>query len=131
MPFTMERIGVVQTEAKELPHHCRLSDIEGYLIIDEKYRLGLTDIQLGDRIIVLFCFHESPVFTSKMLRLVPPHRDNELGVFNTCSPRRPNPIGMSVVEVLGINGSRIQVKGIDMRDGTPILDIKPFRAFAD
>jgi len=127
--FMMKPIGVIRTQSKVLPHHCRLSDVEGILKVEEQYRSGLTDIQLGERIIVLFCFHESPAFTSGMLRLVPPRRDDELGVFSTCSPRRPNPIGMSVVEVLVVNDTELRVKGLDMRDGTPILDIKPFRAF--
>ena len=48
-----------------------------------------------------------------------------MGVFSTCSPIRPNPIGMSVVEVLGIRGTNIDVRGLDMLDSTPILDIKP------
>jgi tRNA (Thr-GGU) A37 N-methylase len=48
-----------------------------------------------------------------------------LGVFSICSPIRPNPIGMSLLEVVGIEGNRISVKGLDMEDGTPILDLKP------
>ena len=49
-----------------------------------------------------------------------------MGVFSICSPIRPNPIGMSVLEVLGIRGSNISVRRLDMLDGTPILDIKPY-----
>jgi tRNA (Thr-GGU) A37 N-methylase len=48
-----------------------------------------------------------------------------MGVFSICSPIRPNSVGMSVLEVLGIERNRISVKGLDMEDGTPILDIKP------
>jgi tRNA (adenine37-N6)-methyltransferase len=48
------------------------------------------------------------------------------GVFATRSPRRPNPIGLTVVEVLGRSGNRVQVRGLDMLDGTPILDLKPY-----
>jgi tRNA-Thr(GGU) m(6)t(6)A37 methyltransferase TsaA len=74
---------------------------------------------------VLFYFHQSPRFTPDLLVQKPRHRNEQLGVFSICSPVRPNPIGMSVVEVLGIAGSIIHIKGLDMRDGTPVLDIKP------
>jgi tRNA (Thr-GGU) A37 N-methylase len=47
-----------------------------------------------------------------------------MGIFSICSPVRPNPIGMSVLEVLAVEGNTVHVRGLDMRDGTPILDIK-------
>jgi len=56
----------------------------------------------------------------------PPVDDREHGVFATRSPRRPNPIGLTVVELLGREGPRLRVRGVDMLDGTPILDIKPY-----
>jgi tRNA-Thr(GGU) m(6)t(6)A37 methyltransferase TsaA len=74
---------------------------------------------------VLFYFHQSPRFTPDLLVQTPPHRNDQMGVFSICSPVRPNPLGMSVVEVLGIDGNIIHVKGLDIRDGTPVLDIKP------
>ncbi len=62
-----------------------------------------------------------------MLVQTPPHRQGErVGVFSICSPRRPNPLGLSVFEVLNIRGTSIRVKGLDILDGTPILDIKPY-----
>ena len=61
-----------------------------------------------------------------MLRQTSGHTGRETGLFSTCSPIRPNPIGMSVLEVLGIKGSSIDVKRLDMLGGTPILDIKPY-----
>ena len=57
---------------------------------------------------------------------MPPHRTESRGVFSLCSPIRPNPIGMSVLEVLGVERNRIHVKRVDLLDGTPILDIKPY-----
>lgn len=86
---------------------------------------GLKDIQKGQDIIVIFHFHQSPEFTVNHLIQKPPHRNEQLGVFSTCSPIRPNPIGMSVLRVIDIKGNVIQVKGLDMVDSTPILDIKP------
>lgn len=126
MQVTMTSIGVVQTKAVKLPRHCRMSDVEGTLEIDEQYTKGLADIQAGERIVVLFCFHQSPIFNPDLLKQTPPHRNHSMGIFSTCSPRRPNPIGMSVLEVLEVRGRRIHVKGLDMIDGTPILDIKPY-----
>ncbi len=125
MSIIMEPIGLVQTEAKRIPRHWSVSDVEGTLIIDEKYLEGLKDVRAGQRIVVIFHFHRSQKFTSSFLTQTPPHRGRNLGVFSICSPIRPNPIGMSVLEVLGIEGNRILVKGLDMEDGTPILDIKP------
>jgi tRNA-Thr(GGU) m(6)t(6)A37 methyltransferase TsaA len=95
------------------------------LTIDATYAAGLGDIQPGERIVVLFHFHRSAPFEPGLLRQRPPHRDADVGVFSICSPRRPNPIGLSVLEVTAINENRIRVRGIDMFDGTPILDIKP------
>ncbi|MEJ5365929.1 MAG: tRNA (N6-threonylcarbamoyladenosine(37)-N6)-methyltransferase TrmO [Desulfosoma sp.] len=119
-------IGIVRTEATVVPRHWTVSQVEGTLLIDDAYREGLRDIRAGQKIIVLFHFHKSQPFSAEDLIQKPPHRNEFLGVFSTCSPRRPNPIGLSVVEVLDVHGSVLRVKGIDMIDGTPILDIKPW-----
>lgn len=125
MNITMTPIGFVRTEATSLPRHWTLSDVEGTLEIDPQYAEGLGDIRNGQRIVVLFHFHKSPPFSEKLLVQTPPHKNKAFGVFSICSPRRPNPIGLSVVAVTGIRENRIDVRGIDMLDGTPILDIKP------
>lgn len=122
----LKPIGIVRTKAATVPRHWTVSDVEGTLIIDEAYQEGLRDIRPGQKIIVLFHFHQSQPFSPENLIQKPPHRNEHLGVFSTCSPRRPNPIGLSVVDVLGIEGATLRVKGIDMIDGTPILDIKPW-----
>lgn len=121
----MKPIGVVRTDADCVPRHWSLSDVQGRLIIDPDYIEGLADIQPGQKIVVLFHFDRSPSFSSRLLRQTPPHRQRPLGVFSICSPKRPNPIGLSVLEVLDIQGAEIHVKGLDMLDKTPILDIKP------
>lgn len=123
--LTLKPIGVVRTAATTVPRHWTLSDVEGEIIIDETYSEGLRDVQKGQDIMVIFCFHQSPQFTPRHLVQKPPHRSEHLGVFSTCSPIRPNPIGISVVRVTDIQGNVISVKGIDMIDGTPVLDIKP------
>lgn len=126
MSIVMEPIGIVETEAEKVPRHWTVSDLEGRLVIDEKYREGLRDIKPGQKIIVLFYFDRSTPFTPDFLVQTPPHRQERLGVFSICSPRRPNPIGLSVLEVLKVEGTVVNVKGIDMYNRTPILDIKPF-----
>ena len=125
MKIEMEPIGYVRTDADDVPRHWTISDVEGKFIVDDKYLKGLKDIEAGQRIVVLFNFHKSPKFSDELLIQHPPHKDRAMGVFSICSPKRPNPIGLSVVEVLAVSGAEIHVKGIDMLDGTPILDIKP------
>jgi tRNA-Thr(GGU) m(6)t(6)A37 methyltransferase TsaA len=115
----------VRTKAETLPRHWSLSEVEGTLEIEARYAEGLRDIQPGQRIVVLFYFHKSPEFDPQFLVQTPPHKDRSFGVFSICSPRRPNPIGLSIVTVGKVVGNTIEVKGLDMLDGTPILDIKP------
>ena len=125
MAIALQPIGTAHTEAKEIPRHWTVSDVEGRLVIDPQYTEGLTDIIAGQLIVVLFHFHQSPSFSTDLLKQTPPHRDRPLGVFSICSPRRPNPIGLSVLEVLARRDNVLEVRNMDMLDGTPILDIKP------
>lgn len=127
MEVKLKPIGSMHTDAQEVPRHWTVSSLEGTLEIDAEYLGGLKDIEPGQRIVVIFHFHKSPPFDPSMLVQTPPHRQGErIGVFSICSPRRPNPIGLSVFEVLDIQGTTIWVRGVDMLDGTPILDIKPW-----
>ena len=125
MSIELRPIGFVRTDVQELPRHWSVSDVEGTLVIDEEYSQGLRGIEAGQRIVVIFHFHRSPGFSPELLRQTSGQTGRETGVFDTCSPLRPNPIGMSVLEVLGISGASIDVKRLDMLDGTPVLDIKP------
>jgi tRNA (adenine37-N6)-methyltransferase len=127
MKFYVEPIGFVRTdlEKSEIPRHWSISDAMGSIEISERFRQGACDICAGDRIYVIFVFHESPPFSSGMLRQVPFHGTGPRGIFSIGSPRRPNPIGLSILEVLEADAGRLTVKGIDMFDGTPVLDIKP------
>ena len=123
--FHMRPIGRVATDAESVPRFYSVSDIEGALIIDEEYAAGLSDFVPGDRLNVIFAFHGSPPFDMRRLRIRTPHSGKERGVFSTRSPVRPNPIGLSIVEVLAVRGNIIEVRGLDMINGTPVLDIKP------
>ena len=125
MNISLSPIGTAHTDAQDMPRHWTVSDVEGRLVIDPQYTEALSDITVGQRIVVLFHFHKSPPFSADLLKQTPPHREHPLGVFSICSPRRPNPIGLSVLEVLACNENVIDVRGMDMIDGTPILDIKP------
>ena len=125
MNIDLKPIGFVRTEAEKVPRHWTVSDVEGRLVVDEAYLEGLRNIEAGQRIVVIFHFHQSPPFSPAFLIQRPPHRNEDLGVFSICSPIRPNPIGMSVVDVLDREKNVITVTGVDMVDGTPILDIKP------
>jgi tRNA-Thr(GGU) m(6)t(6)A37 methyltransferase TsaA len=118
-------IGFVKTNATKLPRHWSVSQEKGILEIHPEFVSALRDIETGQKIVVLFHFHKSPAFNSDYLFQTPPHRASSRGVFSICSPIRPNAIGMSVVEVTNKDQERIEVKHIDMIDGTPILDIKP------
>ena len=127
MQFSFAPIGFVRTGiAKEdVPRHFSDSDAVGSIEIAKRYLQGIRDIRAGDEIYVIFVFHESPPFSSASLMQVPALRREPKGVFSIGSPRRPNPIGLSIVKVLEVADTRIKVQGIDMFDGTPVLDIKP------
>ncbi|MEJ5228154.1 tRNA (N6-threonylcarbamoyladenosine(37)-N6)-methyltransferase TrmO [Thermodesulfovibrio sp.] len=124
--YEFKPIGYIKTQADTVPRHWSVSELEGEIVIEPEYKLGLRDIKAGDKILVLFVFHKSPSFTTEKLIQKPPHLNETKGVFSTCSPHRPNPIGLSVLEVLEVRENMIKVRGLDMFDGTPVLDIKPY-----
>ena len=125
MSIELRPIGFVRTDAEVLPRHWSVSEVEGTLVIDEEYLEGLRGIGPGQRIVVIFHFHRSPRFSPEYLRQTSGQDGREAGVFSLCSPIRPNPVGMSVLEVLGVRGADVEVRRLDALDGTPILDIKP------
>jgi tRNA-Thr(GGU) m(6)t(6)A37 methyltransferase TsaA len=98
-------------------------DAEGVLEIEPDFEVGLTDIEGFSHLYVVWVFDRSEGFE---LLGAPPTDDQPHGVFATRSPKRPNPIGLSVVELQRRDGRRLHVRGVDMLDGTPILDIKPY-----
>jgi tRNA-Thr(GGU) m(6)t(6)A37 methyltransferase TsaA len=96
---------------------------EGVLELLPELSEGLRDIEGFSHLFVIWCFHQSEGYE---LVSRPPTDDRPHGVFATRSPRRPNPIGLTVVRLLERSGNRLRVRGVDMLDGTPILDIKPY-----
>ncbi len=95
----------------------------GVLKILPEFEPGLTDIEGFSHLFVIWEFDRAKGFE---LLGTPPSDNRPHGVFATRSPRRPNPIGLTVVELLGREGALLHVRGLDMLDGTPILDIKPY-----
>ena len=96
---------------------------EAWLEIDPRYERGLLDIEGFSHLFVIWVFHRAG---GTDLVAHPPSDDRPHGVFATRSPRRPNPIGLTVVELVKRQGARLLLRGIDMVDGTPVLDIKPY-----
>jgi tRNA-Thr(GGU) m(6)t(6)A37 methyltransferase TsaA len=96
---------------------------EGALEILPEFELGLQDIEGFSHLFVLWAFDRAGKFE---LLGSPPCDDRSHGVFATRSPFRPNPVGLTVVELLRRDGRLLHVRGVDMLDGTPILDIKPY-----
>ena len=125
--FTMRPIGVVRspyTDRSQVPRGPGAKhDAEGVLEIAAEFEPGLADIEGFSHLYVLWVFDRAdpPTLTS-----TPPTDDRSHGVFATRSPQRPNAIGLTVVRLLGRDGRRLRVRGVDMFDGTPILDVKPY-----
>lgn len=129
MVCEFHRIGTAyRTPMPHLSEGWTLAESKGRLVIDPAYRAGLQHIRAGQRIMVLFYFHRSPPFSADDLTQPLPDRTDRVGVFSLRSPLRPNGIGVSVLEVVDVDRARatLHVKGMDMFDQTPILDIKPF-----
>ena len=97
--------------------------VRGTIEILPEYADGLADLDGFSHIVLIYYFHRSQGFD---LRVTPFLDTEKRGLFATRAPRRPNPIGLSVVRLLGIKGRVLTVQDIDMLDGTPLLDIKPY-----
>ena len=125
--IVMRPIGVIRTPfavQAGTPIQPRFaSGVEGTVELDPELAEGLADLDGFSHVILLYAFHASSGFN---LRVTPYLDKQERGLFATRAPRRPNPIGLSVVRLLGIEGTRLRVADVDTLDGTPLLDIKPF-----
>ena len=120
-------IGIIHSPYKnpsDVPRPTDISDeSKGQIEIFHEYIDGLTDLDGFSHIVVIFCLHLSK---NPNLKAHPPCDNREHGVFATHSPHRPNPIGLTVVRLENIEGNFLNISGIDMIDGTPVLDIKPY-----
>jgi tRNA (adenine37-N6)-methyltransferase len=127
MEICYQPIGVMHcelTDSESAPKFYTESQVSGIIEIYEEYAQGLSGIEDYQYIIVLFHFHKSKGYSLMQRR----RGKGELrGVYSLCSPMRPNPIGMSILRLERVEGAMLHVKNIDLLDGTPILDIKPYK----
>lgn len=119
-----QAIGHVENEFDMLAALDQIAAVESRLILDPALTDGLQGLQVGQQIMVIFYFHLSKDFALMQHPRGDPGREKR-GVFALCSPRRPNPIGVTVVELTGMDGNVLSVRGLDALNGTPVLDIKP------
>jgi len=123
----MTPIGTAQTpfaETKQIPKGPDAKhDAEGVIELRPDLEPGLQDIDGFSHLFVIWVFDRADGYD---LIARPPTDDREHGVFASRSPRRPNPLALTVVELLRRDGRRLHVRGVDMLDGTPVLDIKPY-----
>lgn len=122
-----EAVGVVHSPFKERQRIPRQAvgapEVKASIEILPKFRQGLADLDGFSHLVVVYHMHLLQEFN---LTAHPPWDDKPHGVFSTCSPFRPNPIGLSVVKLDGISGNILHISGVDMADETPVLDIKPY-----
>jgi tRNA (adenine37-N6)-methyltransferase len=124
--MNMKPIGIIHSLFKskqETPIQPFRSKAVGKIEVFKEYEQGLDDIESFSHLILIYKFHRSRGFSLK----VKPILDDRLrGLFATRAPRRPNQIGLSVVKLIRRRGNILFVNGIDVIDGTPLLDIKPY-----
>ncbi|MFP4498297.1 MAG: tRNA (N6-threonylcarbamoyladenosine(37)-N6)-methyltransferase TrmO [Vulcanimicrobiota bacterium] len=128
MEYNFTPVGFVHSNIKtqeDAPRHHTVSDETGIIEILPEYQEGLYRIEERDCITVLFFFDK--IDDKFDLWQKPPTATNEKGVFSTCSPQRPNKIGVDILKLLKVDGNKLHVKHLDILDGTPVLDIKPFK----
>jgi tRNA (adenine37-N6)-methyltransferase len=125
--WRMKPIGHVRspyTDARQVPKGVGAQHTaEGTIEILPEFEPGLMDIEGFSHLLVLWVLHQADGFE---LVVTPPADTRPHGIFATRAPRRPNPIALTVVELLGREGCYLRVRGVDMLDNTPVLDIKPY-----
>ncbi len=126
--FTVSPIGYVHSPYKQtsaIPKGLGAKhDAEGVIELLREFEPGLKDIEGFSHLFILWVFDRAD--GSSLIATPPSDLSRPHGVFATRSPRRPNPIGLTVVELLRRDGAALHVRGVDMLDGTPVLDIKPY-----
>lgn len=127
--FTFRPVGIVRSPyaaIREVPKGLGVEhQAEGTIEIFPEYEAGLQDIEGFSHLYVLWVFDRAGTPPESWVG-TPPTDDRPHGVFATRSPRRPNPLALTVVELLSRAGRVLSVRGVDMLDGTPVLDLKPY-----
>jgi len=126
MNFILKPIGIIHTpfiDKSQTPIQPVRSREVGQVCVFKEFSDGLQDLDGFSHIILVYLFHQSNGYSLR----VKPFLDDQLrGLFATRHPNRPNPIGLSVVRLIGRQENILHIEGVDMLDGTPLLDIKPF-----
>jgi len=124
VPIVYRTIGHVENDFDEPAAPYEIRSVESRIVLDPALTEGLKGLEPGQQIMVIFYFHRSQAFDL----LQHPQGDRSRprrGVFALCSPRRPNPIGVTVVDLVDVEGNVLRVRGLDAINGTPVLDLKP------
>lgn len=131
-PVQYNPIGIIHSPFKD-PHGMPIQPIgargvKGQIELNEEYKSGLKDLDGFSHIILIYHFHLSEGYSLE----VKPFLDRvKRGIFATRAPKRPNPIGISVVGLEKIEGSNLYITNVDVIDGTPLLDMKPYIPYFD
>ncbi|HHY88722.1 MAG TPA: tRNA (N6-threonylcarbamoyladenosine(37)-N6)-methyltransferase TrmO [Chloroflexi bacterium] len=127
MEYCFKPIGVIHTpilEPQGAPIQAARSELTGTVEVFPEYAAGLEGLEDFSHVYLLYVFHRAGPGAELQVK---PFLDDRLhGLFATRYPRRPNPLGLSIVRLEGRQGSRLTFRGADMLDGTPLLDIKPY-----
>ena len=126
--FFLGKIRTPWKERKDCPKNARESDAVCTVELDGRYREGLKDVATCSHVVLLYWMDKAP---RNLVLQVPRHYGEPRGTFALRSPARPNPIALSVVRLIKIEGGTLFVAGLDCLDGTPLLDIKPYFASTD
>ncbi|MBN1274197.1 MAG: tRNA (N6-threonylcarbamoyladenosine(37)-N6)-methyltransferase TrmO [Candidatus Aminicenantes bacterium] len=127
MKIIFEPIGIIHSPFQKpegMPiQPAGAAGVKGTVEVYEEFREGLKDLDGFSHIVLLYYFHRSRGYR---LHVVPYMDTEERGLFSTRAPKRPNPIGLSVVQLDGIGNGTLHIHNVDILDGTPLLDIKPY-----
>ncbi|HOT95322.1 MAG TPA: tRNA (N6-threonylcarbamoyladenosine(37)-N6)-methyltransferase TrmO [Methanoregulaceae archaeon] len=130
-PLELVPIGYVRSpyrERRDAPRQGRLAPAIAEIVVRPKFHDGLYRIEEKQHLFILCWFDRSD---RSRLRAIPPHDPVERGVFATRSPDRPNPVSLSLVDLVSVDAGVLTVRGLDALDGTPVIDIKPYAAEVD
>ena len=117
-------IGVVANEIDEMIAPAKIRAVPSRIILDPEFQIGLDSLMPGSQLMVLFHFHQAEGYDLLQHPRKDPQRPKR-GIFALRSPRRPNPIGVTIVSIEKIEGNVLTVSGLDAINGTPVLDLKP------
>jgi tRNA-Thr(GGU) m(6)t(6)A37 methyltransferase TsaA len=126
--FFIGRINTPWRSRQDCPKNSAESNAICTLTLDPRYSEGLKDLETASHVIVLYWMDRAP---RNLVLQKPRHSDEARGVFALRSPARPNPIALSVAELVSVQGPKLAVRGLDCIDGTPLLDLKPYFASTD